>query len=149
MSWTGTAAPDVQPPGTRAGSCNVRRRPVADVLRAVEWELADLGRCAVAQQEGLAPLLRLTSGDHEAIRGIQDLDLLSQRLNGLAEFLGALALLLPDGCDCDADAAAAVLTLSDQKRRLGSASDASPTPDAAAGTLELFGITDGPSGERG
>lgn len=71
------------------------------------------------------------------------LDVLTQRLHGTADFLGALAPGLPVDWVCDVDAAIRLLTLSDLARRLGHlTSDVGSAGDDKAGELEFFGTED-------
>lgn len=58
----------------------------------------------------------------------QAADLLSQRLSGLASFVGALAEAAPAGLAADIEAATRTLTLAEQARRLSGPS-MNPAPD--------------------
>ena len=112
---------------------------MSDVLLAIRQEATELEQSAVTLQDDLGPFLHI-SGD-AAVAKAQALDLLSQRLRGLADFLGALAPTIPGEWHCDADTAAALLTLSDLRNRLaGSREDAQLAPSIEAGALELFQV---------
>lgn len=67
--------------------------------------------------------------DPSLIIDAQAADLLSQRLSGLASFVGALAEAAPAGLAADIEAAIRTLTLAEQARRLSGPS-MSPAPEA-------------------
>jgi hypothetical protein len=108
--------------------------PQADllpVLQAVSLELTALGHMGTALQSVLsAPLPR--SED------VQALDVFTQRLFVLADFLSALAATVPPGSRCDLGRALAGVNLADVAGRLRADTE---RPAAAAGELELFGDT--------
>jgi hypothetical protein len=99
------------------------------VLRAVRCEMTSLGDQAQHLQDRLSPIARTEQGE-----ALQALDLLTQRLFGLAHFFDALIPALPDTA-LDLAAALDGMTLSDQMRRLAGLS---PHPAELAGGLELF-----------
>jgi hypothetical protein len=99
------------------------------VLRAVRCEMTSLGGQAQHLQDRLSPIARTEQGE-----ALQALDLLTQRLFGLAHFLDTLIPILPDHT-LDLAAALGVMTLSDQMRRLAGLP---AHPAATAGGLELF-----------
>ena len=99
------------------------------VLRAVRCEMTSLGGQAQHLQDRLSPIARTEQGE-----ALQALDLLTQRLFGLADFLDRLIPALPDQA-LDLAPALDVMTLSDQVRRLAGL-PAQPTP--SPGGLELF-----------
>lgn len=115
--------------------------PVGDVLRAVGRELADLGRQATELQTLLGALGPGDGREPAVLCRLQTLDALTQSLNGVSEFLDALAPTLPPRWTCDAARAAGTLTLSDLARRLGGgpAPASGLLPAGEAGELELFG----------
>lgn len=112
---------------------------LADVLRTVGLELADLGRAASELQAALSPLsLAARRGGADLYR-LQALDAVTQALHGVSDFISALAPTVPAHWTCDAARAARVVTLSDLGRRLGRAAPESPQPPGGgAGDLELF-----------
>lgn len=71
------------------------------------------------------------------LRELQDFDHISQKLKNLADFLGALALILPDHWRLDPSVAAKVLTLADLSNHLTFA-DASEGETHTPGDFELF-----------
>ena len=115
------------------------------MLLAVGREAADLQRDALALQDGLSSWLRVSGTGNTARIELQALDLLSQRLRGLADFLGALAPTLPGDWRCNAQAAAALVTVSDLRNRLCVPEDGQRAPAVEAGACELFQACDEPS----
>ena len=116
-------------------------RPFAEPLRLAAVELADLARLGDQLQRVIA---RLVAGagalDAELMEEAQGADLLSQRLEGMAAFLRALADAVPAGAAIDVHAAMIDLTLAEQARRLAGPTAAIATDvDAASGDLLLFG----------
>ena len=95
----------------------MREAPFSDSLERVAQEVADLARLGEALQ---ALIARLAAGpaDPAALIEAQAADLLSQRLEGLASFVRALAAAAPPGATADVEAAVRALTLADQARRL-------------------------------
>jgi len=113
---------------------------IGEVLRAVGQELADLGRLASDLQTVLSPAEAWAARNRAALDRLQSLDALTQRLEGMSEFLRILAPTVPAHWPCDAARAAESLTLSGLARRLGRPVGAAcPPPDIAAGECELFG----------
>ncbi|HZZ33728.1 MAG TPA: hypothetical protein VFE10_17230 [Phenylobacterium sp.] len=112
-------------------------RPLAEPLQMAAIELADLARLSDRLQSSI---LRLTVGlgplDAEFVTEVQAVDLLSQRLEGMAAFLRSLAASTP--CDATTDVHAAVmgLTLADQARRLSGPHEACEAE--VIGELQLF-----------
>ncbi len=115
-------------------------RPFAEPLRLAAIELADLARAGDQLQRVIA---RLAAGagalDAELMEEAQGADLLSQRLEGMAAFLRALADAVPAGAAIDVQAAMIDLTLAEQARRLAGPSAKTPAADDASGDLLLFG----------
>ncbi len=116
------------------------------ILGAVSRELSALGDMGADLQSVLSPLahahgnLRQLSGDAGHVPGseeIQALDLFTQRLFVLADFLTALAPTVSQGSRADLRQALGVVSLSDVARRLGSAASEEISVDT--GALELFG----------
>jgi len=116
-------------------------RPFAEPLRLAAIELADLARQGDQLQRVIA---RLAAGagavDANLMEEAQGADLLSQRLEGMAAFLRALAEAVPAGAAIDVHAAMIDLTLAEQARRLAGPAAATPSAaDDASGDLLLFG----------
>jgi hypothetical protein len=109
------------------------------ILGAVSRELVALGDMGADLQSVLSPLaqahgnLRQPPGSEE----IQALDLFTQRLFVLADFLTALAPTVSPGSRADLRQALGAVSLSDVARRLGSAAAEEIPVDT--GALELFG----------
>jgi hypothetical protein len=103
---------------------------VADIVEAVEPHLAGGGSGA-------------TPGP-QAMRALQDVDLVIQKLRGLSDFLDQVQAAVPADCLIDTTAAASVVTLSDMKARLASrslqdaGSKVSPGRSHAVGDVDLF-----------
>ena len=116
---------------------------VADTLRAVCREVADAGQAACDLQATLSGFAPVPGQQDRAIEALQALDLLTQRLGGVAAFLDALTPTLPTRWTCNAAAAARVVTLSDLAHRLGRPQDECRHAEKEdAGALELFGTDD-------
>ena len=103
-------------------------RPLAEPLRLAALELTELSKLGDQLQ---AILVRLTEcagapDDDSFITEAQAADLLSQRLEGMAAFLAALAKAAPADVLIDVEAAVIDLTLAEQARRLSG-----PHPAAA------------------
>ena len=114
-------------------------KPLAEILRALGRELAELGRLAYDLQVTLSPCGQGCAETHQMLESMQMLDPLTQRLQGMADFLGALAPGLPVDWMCDPTAATRILTLADLAHRLGCPmSDSAPLENGEAGVLDLF-----------
>ena len=111
-----------------------------DVMEAIGSELIDLGQASAALQAMLRPTQRPDR------QGLQALDLFTQRLFALADFLATLTPAIDGGCSVDPSTALATVCLSDMARRLANGSyrrgsqDANPLPSAEveAGVMDLF-----------
>lgn len=124
------------------GSPGVELSPI---LQAVSRELASLGDMGSSLQSVLGALASAharTIGDSgmPGSEDIQALDLFTQRLFGLADFLAALAPTVTPGSCGDLDRALQVVSLSDVARRLKGESPGDLAMDA--GGFQMFG--DGP-----
>jgi hypothetical protein len=94
-------------------ACAPFQAPVSQLLDACAAELADLAsRCEVLQST-LSPGL-----SHAAIDDAQALDLVTQSLAALSQFLGSIAAGLPEGWTVDPTASAASLPLASLGDRL-------------------------------
>ena len=114
-------------------------RPLAEPLRLAAIELADLARLGDQLQRAIGRLTE-TRGvpDAEFLIEAQAADLLSQRLEGMAAFLRALADAAPQDVVTDVYAAVMQLTLAEQARRLTGPHTAATADPDAGGELQLF-----------
>lgn len=113
-------------------------RPLAEPLRLAAIELADLARLSDRLQGSIARLTAdLGPPDSGFLTEVQAVDLLSQRLEGMAAFLRVLAATAPQDVTTDVHAAVMGLTLAEQARRLSGALPDAETP-ASGGELQLF-----------
>ena len=138
---TGSTHPDVRPIAEIRAPSEVTPELVrlAVILEAVGREVARLGQAASDLQEVLSPLARAFGKGGRNVEDIQALDLISQHLYGVANFLGALAPTLPIAWAGDAVAAARAVTLSSLAQRLSCPPcDFHPAEGEVVGELELF-----------
>lgn len=105
-------------------------RPLAQSLDLVASEVSDLAQLADQLQ---ALISRLAGGalDPLVLIEAQAVDLLSQRLEGLAAFVRALAEAAPPELAADVAQAVRALSLAEQARRLSGAAMASAADEAA------------------
>ena len=125
-------------PRTSSKAARPLHAPMGDVLARVAHELNHLsGR--IGHVETLVGPLVLSAAPRDAdlVRHIQDLDHIRQKVEGLADFLAALALVAPGDCLIDAGGAARLVRLADLAARL-TLSDESAAPGAAFGDCEMF-----------
>ena len=114
-------------------------RPLAEPLRLAAIELGELAHLGDQLQRAIG---RLTAShgapDSQFLTEAQAADLLSQRLEGMAAFLRAIAANTPEDVTTDVYAAVMDLTLAEQARRL---SGPHPLAETAGpcGELQLFG----------
>lgn len=107
-------------------------QPLSRTLGACASELAALADRCEALQAGLAPALQSGAAIEEA----QTLDVLTQSLAAVADYLHAVSAILPADWQVDAAPAAAIVPLTELARRLlGGPLQAPPE----AGELDLFG----------
>ena len=126
-------------------SLSASREPQADllpILQAVSRELTSLGDMGAVLQGVLSSLAsahaRLSGEKHApASEDIQALDLFTQRLFVLAEFLTALAPTVTPDSRGDLTRALEVVNLADVARRLG-AQGTDPVAAPSTGELELW-----------
>ena len=113
-------------------------RPLAEPLGLAAIELADLARLSDRLQKSIVRLTAdLGPPDSGFLTEVQAVDLLSQRLDGMAAFLRVLAASAPTNVTTDVHAAVMGLTLAEQARRL-SGPNAAPAEAADCGELQLF-----------
>lgn len=84
----------------------------------VEAELVELGRLAEQFQTVLGPAMLRAADDFACHQEAQMIDLITQRLYGLSDFMRALRPSVPEAWAVDPDAAARVVTLGDMACRL-------------------------------
>lgn len=112
--------------------------PIAEVTDRVGEALSEIGESVHHLQSLIAPLiLEAAARDPAHLRELQDFDHISQKLKNLGDFLGALALALPEHWRLDPSVAAKVLTLAELEARLAFANRSSGETHAA-GDFELF-----------
>jgi hypothetical protein len=107
---------------------------VASALETCAQELSELSGVCQRLQAHLSPLLLRGADVEEA----QALDVVTQSLGALADYLSALALDVPAEVQVDPQAAAAGLTLSALAARL---TGAQASDDETSGDLDLFGAS--------
>lgn len=116
------------------GSCAV---PVSDVTDRVADALSEVGDSIQRLQGLIAPLiLEAAARNPSHLRELQELDHACQKIGNLADFVAALALVLPDDWRLDPTVASRVLTMADLSARLGFAAEGER--GHASGDLELF-----------
>lgn len=107
-------------------------QPLSRTIGACAGELAALADRCEALQAGLAPALQSGAAIEEA----QTLDLLTQTLAAVADYLHALSANLPADWQVDAAQAAAIVPLTELAWRLAGGPMHTP-PET--GELDLFG----------
>ena len=113
--------------------------PMGDVLARVAHELNHLSGRIGHVETLVGPLVLIAAPrDADLLRHIQDLDHIRQKVEGLADFLAALALVAPDDCLVDAGGAARLMTLADLAARLTLSYESAVATGAAFGDCELF-----------
>jgi len=137
------AASHLSPRSSAADTASADR-PLGDTLDAVASEVTDLAIISDRLQALISAALvadGTTNADH--MREFQAIDLLVQRLHGVAAFLVALARETPSEWRANAAAAAADVALTDLALRLTGAAPAPIEAEEAeldgSGDLELFG----------
>lgn len=113
-------------------STETRLAPLGDVLEAASAQMEDLAARCCRLQDALGPFLV-----HGVPLEAQTLDLITQRLAGMAVFLGELSARLSPDIKVNAAAAAGPVPLSDLATLL-SLEPLLPS-QASAGELDLFG----------
>lgn len=114
--------------------------PLADVLSRVEGTLAEMARL-VDHNQSLIARLTWTAGaaDPSYVAAMQEADLVSQKLDGIAGFLRAIAKALPADFHVETHRATGALLLADLTHKIG-ARGGEKAHDAgqAAGDFDLF-----------
>jgi len=113
--------------------------PLATVLDGASRELRALARMAIQVQCLVSELaLEVAPTDTAGLKGLQQLDRVTQSIAGIASFLEALAATAPAGCELDAASAARHVDVADLASRL-SLADAAPVPShRSTGECQFF-----------
>lgn len=109
-------------------------QPLSRTLGACAGELAALSDRCETLQAGLAPALQSGAAIEEA----QTLDLLTQSLAAVADYLHALSQTLPEDWQVDPNGAARIVPLTELARRLVGGP---MPPPAESGELDFFGAS--------
>ncbi|WP_298213888.1 hypothetical protein [Acidocella sp.] len=107
------------------------------VLDLIGDELREMGRFADRFQASLSPALTRLALDPQCHRDVQSLDLLSQCLTALGDYILQISRLVPAGLEVEHGPALASIPLAELQYRLRGA----PPPeceDRRSGELELF-----------
>ena len=126
-------------PSTCYESIDAAAVPMRDVADRIGNELAELAVAIHRLQMLISPLLNeaaLRNPVH--LQELQDIDHIYQKVGNLAEFLAALALLLPEQWLLDPSTASQVITLSALASRLGLTPDGAFAADHPSGDCEFF-----------
>ncbi|HLH11628.1 MAG TPA: hypothetical protein VKV77_07110 [Methylovirgula sp.] len=114
-----------------------RSVPISDLTDRIADTLNEICASMEKLQGLIAPLLlEAASREPSHLHELQDLDNVCQKLGNMADFVAALALLLPDDWRLDPSLASRVLTMADLSSKLGLATQAAR--DHAPGDFELF-----------
>ncbi len=114
--------------------------PAWQVMERIERELCDIAR-AIDRNQSLvaATAASLPEVGPAVLRAVQEADLLSQKVAGIAEYLAALSSSLPSDLEIDTGAALAGVKLAELGRRLSPIADqADGEGDAGFGDCDLF-----------
>ncbi len=122
-----------------ATNCAGRMVPISDVTDRVGDALSELCQSIERLQGLIAPLILEAAARHPShLQELQHLDQICQKLGNIADFVAALALVLPDDWRLDPSVASRVVTMSDLSSRLGFAAEVEAPRDHMAGDFELF-----------
>jgi hypothetical protein len=111
--------------------------PLYSVLEALGEEFHELGHFAEQVQAWLGPAFVQLADNPDCHRGVQSLDMLTQRLAALSGYMRSLCRLLPQEWQVNTHQALSNITLSDLQYRLKGISKP-PEPDNQSGEVELF-----------
>jgi hypothetical protein len=113
--------------------------PISDVTDRVGDALGELCQ-SIERLHGLvAPLILKAAGYNPAhLKELQDFDQICQKLGDIADFVAALALILPEDWQLDPSVASRVVTMSDLASRLGFAAELEPACTHAEADFERF-----------
>jgi hypothetical protein len=113
--------------------------PISDVTDRVGDALSELCQSAERLQGLIAPLiLKAAACNPSHLQELQDFDQICQKLGDIADFIAALALVLPEDWRLDPSVASRMITMSDLSSKLGFAEDADAARDHASGDFERF-----------
>lgn len=112
---------------------------LTSVLEGTSRELRSLASMAIQIQCIVSELaLQVAPTDTSSLRGLQQLDHVTQSIAGIATYLEALAEAAPSGCWLDAASAAQRVDVADLAARLSLAFPAKPTQQHSNGDCQLF-----------
>lgn len=114
--------------------------PLAEVLSRVEKELAEMARLVDHNQSLIARLTwAVGATDPSYVTAMQEADLVSQKLDGIAGFLRAIATALPADLHVDTHSATGDLLLAELTRKIGARGrDKAHDGSQLAGEFDLF-----------
>jgi hypothetical protein len=113
--------------------------PISDVTDRVGDALSELCQSAERLQGLIAPLiLKAAASNPSHLQELQDFDQICQKLGDIADFVAALALVLPDDWRLDPSVASRMITISDLSSKLGFAEGVDAARDHASGDFERF-----------
>ena len=114
--------------------------PLRGVITRVERELEDIARQIDHNQSLVARLTwAVGGGDPAYVRAMQDADVISQKLVGIADFLATVASAVSADFTVETKQATGKLRLAELKRKIGSGShDAGQSGPHEAGDFDLF-----------
>lgn len=111
--------------------------PLCVILEALGEEFHELGKLTERFQCSLSPALMQAAAHPDCHRDVQSLDLLSQRLAALSEYVLTICRLLPEDWQVNSQQALSNIALSDLQYRLKGAR-LPAEPEHQSGELELF-----------
>jgi len=114
--------------------------PLADVIMRVEEELEDLARLVDHNQSLIARVTwDVGAADPGYVRAMQDADLISQKLVGIANFLRSIADVVPADFHVETHRATGNLRLAELMRKIGAKGrDMDHNGNHDAGDFDLF-----------
>lgn len=114
--------------------------PLAAVIMRVETELESIASLIDHNQSLIARLTWQAGGSDPAyVKAMQDADLISQKIVGIASFLRAIADAVPADFHVETQGATGNLRLTELMRRIGARGDEiSDRDNAEAGDFDLF-----------
>jgi len=115
----------------------VGAEPVADVINRVATELRHLADEVSDLQSTLGDAVREASVSNEALRNLQSIDHIEQKLSCLSEFLSSLTFLLDENSVVDIRKPVQAINLADLSKRLRGLDLNLPSANAI-GDFELF-----------
>jgi hypothetical protein len=113
--------------------------PLAVVLDGTSRELRALAKTAIQIQCLVSELaLEVAPTDTAGLKGLQQLDHVTQSIAGIASFLEALAATAPAGCNLDTASAARHVDVADLALRLSLVDAAPVAPHRSTGECQFF-----------